>query len=112
MTPGRSDRCLYKTFAYIPKHLVQLRDECDVFTATQMSRYHAQKIKHLRTFPGFTHAQSDSKRKTILTALVIVFIFLFYLNSPNSIILDVYLMDYKLGVQKRTVNWHAIDLTV
>lgn len=103
---------LIQKLAYIPKHSVQLMDECDVFTAIQMSRCHAQKIKHLRTFPGFTHAQSDSKRKIILTALVIVFIFLFYLNSPNSIILDVYLMDYKLGAQKRTVNWHAIDIAV
>lgn len=86
-------------------------DECDVFTATQMSRCHAQKIKHLRTFPGFTHAQSDSKWKIILIALVI-FILLFHLSSPNNIILDVYLMDYKIGAQKCTVNWHAIDLTV
>lgn len=95
---------LIQTFAYIPKHLVQLKDECDVSTATQMSRYHAQKTKYLRTFPGFTHAQSDSKWEIILIALVIVFILLFYLNSSSSFMLDVYLMDYKLRAQKRTVN--------
>lgn len=95
---------LIQTFAYIPKHLVQLQVECDVSSATQVSRYHAQKTKHLRTFPGFTHAQSDSKWKIILIALLIVFILLFYLNSPSSFMLDVYLMDYKLGAQKHTVN--------